>query len=180
MRKIIVSEFLTLDGVMEAPEKWSFPFQNEDTQKIKYEELFASDLLLLGKVTYQDFAMSWPSRQGEFADRMNNIPKYLVSASLNQLPWNNSHQIKDNPAEEIFKLKQQRGQDILVPGSGVLVQTLMQYDLVDEYRLLIHPIVLGNGKRFFKDGSQAKLRLIRTRSVATGMVLLEYQAERKQ
>jgi len=162
---------------MEAPEKWSFPFQNEETQKIKHEELFASDMLLLGKVTYQLFAKSWPSRQGEFADRMNNIPKYVVSASLNQLPWNNSHQIKDQVVEEISKLKQQPGQDILVVGSSVLAQTLMRYDLVDEYRFLVHPIVLGNGERFFKEGSQVKLRLTKTQSFVIGMVLLEYQVQ---
>jgi dihydrofolate reductase len=165
---------------MEAPEKWSFPFQNEDTQKIKHEELFASDLLLLGKVTYQLFSQSWPSRKGDFADRMNSIPKYVVSARLDQLPWNNSHHIKDSVVEEIFKLKQQPGQDILVVGSGILVQTLMQSDLVDEYRFLIHPIVLGNGEHFFKNGSRANLRLTQIRSFATGMVLLEYEVQRKQ
>ena len=161
---------------MESPEKWSFPFQNEETQKIKFDELFASDVLLLGKVTYQNFAKSWPSRRGEFADRMNTIPKYVVSTSLDQLPWNNSHQIKEQAVEEISQLKQEPGRDILVAGSSVLVKTLMQYDLVEEYRFLIHPIVLGKGERFFKDGSKAGLRLIGTQCFATGTVLLEYQA----
>src|SRR5262245_54259576 len=142
MRRIIVSEFITLDGVTEAPEKWSFPFQNEETASFKHEELFASDALLLGKVTYQIFANSWPSRTGDLADRMNSIAKYVVSTTLAQLPWNNSHQFKDaqRVLEEIAKLKQQPGQDILVTGSGVLVNTLMRYDFVDEYRLLVHPI----------------------------------------
>ena len=165
---------------METPEKWSFPFQNEETQKIKFDELFASDTLLLGKVTYQLFAKSWPSRKGDFADCMNNIPKYVISTGLSKLPWNNSYQIKHNAAEEISKLKQQPGRDILVAGSGVLVKTLMQYDLVDEYRFLIHPIVLGDGERFFEDSCRANLKLIQAQSFATGMVLLEYQVERKQ
>lgn len=165
---------------MEAPEKWSFPFQNEETQKIKYEELFASDMLLLGKVTYQSFSKSWPSRQGNFADRMNNIPKYVVSTSLHQLPWNNSFQIKDQAVEQISRLKQQPGQDILVVGSGLLAQTLVQYDLVDDYRFLIHPIVLGSGERFYKEGSQAALKLIQAQAFGTGMVFMKYQSERNQ
>ena len=164
---------------MEAPEKWSFPFQNEETAQFKHEELFSSEMLLLGKATYQIFADSWPARQGDFADRMNSIPKYVVSASLNQFPWNNSHPIKNHFLQKITTLKQQPGQDILVIGSGVLVQTLMQHDLADEYRFLIHPIVLGSGKRLYKDGCQATLRLAQTRSFDTGTVPLQYQPERK-
>lgn len=181
MRRIIVSEFMTLDGIMEAPEKWSFPFQNEETAQFKHEELFASDALLLGKVTYQIFANSWPSRIGDFADRMNNIPKYVVSTTLNELEWNNSRQIKDakRVVEKILELKQQPGQDILVTGSGVLMKTLMHHGLVDEYRFLVHPIVLGSGKRLFTDESQAALKLVQAQPFSTGMVLLEYQSAEK-
>ncbi len=179
MRKIIVSEFLTLDGVMEAPEKWSFPFQNEETARFKQAELSASDVLLLGKVTYQIFANSWPKRQGGFADRMNSIPKYVVSTSLKQFPWNNTHPIKRHLIEEISELKQQPGQNILAVGSGVLVQTLMQHNLVDEYWFLIHPIVLGNGKRLYEKGCQTALRLLQAQTFDTGMVLLQYEPERK-
>jgi dihydrofolate reductase len=177
MRRIIVSEFLTLDGVMEAPEKWSFPFQDEEVAQFKYEEIVASDALLLGKITYQIFAHSWPIRTGEFADRMNSIPKYVVSTSLDQLTWNNSHQFKDAGCivEDILKLKQQPGQDILVPGSGILVKTLMQNSLVDEYRFLVHPLVLGNGERLFTDESQAALKLVQVQPFNTGIVLLRYQ-----
>jgi dihydrofolate reductase len=178
MRKIIVSEFLTLDGVMEAPETWSFPFQNEETASFKHAELFASDLLLLGKVTYQIFAASWPKRQGKFADRMNGMPKYVVSTSLDQLSWNNSHPINKHVVEEIARLKQQPGRNILVVGSGVLVQTLRQHGLVDEYDLLIHPIVLGRGKRFYEEGCQTALRLMNIRTFATGTVLLQYEPEK--
>ena len=177
MRRVIVSEFLTLDGVMEAPEKWSFPFQNEEVAQFKYEELLNSDTLLLGKTTYQIFANSWPARKGDFADRMNSIPKYVVSTTLGQLTWNNSHQFKDANCvmEEILKLKQQSGQDILVAGSGILVKTLMQHNLVDEYRFLVHPILLGSGKRLFADERQATLKLVQAQPFSTGMVLLQYQ-----
>ena len=164
---------------MEAPEKWSFPFQNEETAQFKHEELFSSDMLLLGKATYQIFADSWPARQGDFANRMNSIPKYVVSASLNQFPWNNSHPIKNHFLQEITTLKQQPGQDILVVGSGVLVQALMQHNLADEYRFLVHPVILGNGKRLFTNESQAALRLVQAQSFSTGMVLLKYQSAKK-
>src|ERR1051326_8067916 len=171
MRKIVVSEYVTLDGVMEDPggaEKtehggWSFPFWSEEAGKFKFDELFASDALLLGRVTYQGFAKAWPSMKDEqgFADRMNGLPKYVVSTTLEELAWNNSHLIKGNLTEEITKLKQQDGQDILVAGSGELVAALRQYDLIDEYRLLVHPIVVGGGKRFFRDGmNKETLRLV--------------------
>ncbi len=181
MRRVIVSEFLTLDGVMEAPEKWSFPFQDEAILQFKYKEIVASDALLLGKATYQIFARSWPFRTGEFADRMNNIPKHVVSTTLNELTWNNSHQIKDANCvlEEVLKLKKQAGQDILVTGSGMLVKTLMQHGLVDEYRFLVHPLVLGSGKRLFTDESQATLKLVQAQPFNTGMVLLQYQSAGK-
>ena len=136
MRKIIVTEFMTLDGVMEAPENWAFDFQNEETGEFKTKELFKSDTILVGEVTYTIFAESWPSRTGDFADRMNSIPKYVVTTNDGELTWNNSHVIKENIVEEIARLKQQPGKDILVPGSGVLVQTLLDNDLVDELRLL--------------------------------------------
>ncbi len=150
MRKVIVSEYVTLDGVMEDPgggEKskhggWSFKFWNEEAAKYKYDELFASDALLLGRVTYQGFAKAWPSMTDEqgFADRMNSLPKYVVSTTLKQLEWNNSRLIKGNIPEEVNRLKQQPCQDILVAGNCELVHTLMQHDLIDEYRLTVHPL----------------------------------------
>ena len=180
MRRIIVSEFVTLDGVMETPEKWSFPFQNEETAKFKLEELCASDALLLGRATYQIFARSWPSRKGELAEGMNSIAKYVVSTTLDQPIWNNAHQIKatDRVIEEVLKLKGQPGQDILVLGSGLLLKALMAHGLVDEYRLMLHPIVLGSGRLLFTESSQAALELVETRTFRTGMVLLQYQPAR--
>jgi dihydrofolate reductase len=200
MRKIIVSEFLTLDGVMEAPDKWVFPYWNEEIGKVKFDELFASDTLLLGRLTYQIFADAWPSLTDEedwrrvkeaggqageipkgnpFADRMNSIAKLIVSTTLNKVEWNNSSLIKGSVAEELSRLKQMPGQDILVAGSSQLVNTLMQHNLIDEYRLLVYPIILGSGKRLFQEGSKIMLNLIETRSFGTGVVLLRYQPEGK-
>jgi dihydrofolate reductase len=181
MRKVVVAEFLSLDGVMEAPEKWTFQFWNDEMAKFKHDELFASDAHLLGRVTYQIFAAAWPSgadKQG-FADRMNNLPKYVVSTTLKKAEWSNSHLIKENVAEEIAKLKQQSGQDILVAGSGTLIQTLIEHNLVDEYHLLIYPIVLGSGKRLFKDVSKMILKLVDTRAFSSGAVLLSYVPDKK-
>ncbi len=181
MRKLVVTQFVTLDGVMEDPHKWSFPYWNDEIAKIKYDEMFASDAQLLGRVTYQGFAAAWPSRTDEqgFADRLNSLPKYVVSTTLEKAEWNNSHLIKENIPEEISRLKQQPGQDILVHGSRTLVQTLIQHDLIDQYNLLVYPIVLGNGKRLFKDGSKANLKLVETKTFSTGVILARYQPDRK-
>src|SRR5437868_9157557 len=147
MRKVVVSMSLSVDGVMEDPggaEKfehggWTIPYWDDEIGKFKFEELFASDALLLGRVTYQGFAAAWPSQADEagFADRMNSLPKYVVSTTLEELEWNNSRLIKGNVAEEVAKLKQQPGQAILIAGSATLIHTLMQHDLIDEYRLLV-------------------------------------------
>jgi len=174
--------FLTLDGVMEDPQKWSFPYWNDEIAKFKKDELFATDAHLLGRVTYEVFAAAWPSRTDEagFADRMNGLPKYVVSTTLEKAEWNNSTIIKENIAEEVSKLKRQPGQDILVAGSATLAQTLMRHDLTDEYRLLVYPIVLGSGKRLFKDGSKAGLKLVETKAFSSGVVLLRYRPEGKE
>ncbi len=178
MRKVVVTEYVTLDGIMEEPGKWSFQFWSEEASKFKYDELFATDALLLGRVTYDGFAAAWPTMTGtgDFGERMNSLPKFVVSTTLEKAEWNNSTIIKENVAEEIAKLKQQSGMDILVGGSGQLVHTLMQHNLVDEYRIMVHPIVLGNGKRLFQDGIDMKtLKLIDTKSFSSGVVVLTYQ-----
>ncbi len=174
--------FVTLDGVMEAPEKWCFPFWNDDIAKFKHEELFATDAHLLGRVTYETFAAAWPSRKDDagFADRMNSLPKFVVSTTLGKAQWNNSTIIKSNIGEAVLALKKQPGQDILVAGSATLVETLMQQGLIDEYRLLTFPIVLGSGKRLFAEGSKASLTLVEARSFGSGVVLLRYQPEVKK
>src|SRR5712692_3155346 len=152
MRKIIVSEYVTLDGVMEDPGGaegfkhggWSFGFGGADQQQYKFEELFACDALLLGRRTYEGFAAAWPNMPGagEYGERMNSLPKYVVSTTLAEAKWNASL-IKVNIAEEISKLKQQPGQDMVIFGSGELVRTLHERDLIDEYRLMVFPVVLG-------------------------------------
>lgn len=175
MSKIVVAQFLSLDGVMEAPEKWSFPYNNDEFMAFKMDELKASGAHLLGRKTYEIFAGAWPSRTGEFAHIMNHLPKYVVSKTLKQLDWEGSHQIKDNVAAEISKLKQQPGKDMLVAGSATLVQTLMQHNLVDEYHILVYPLVLGSGKHFFMEGVAAKLKLVESKTFKTGVVALTYQ-----
>ena len=186
MRKIVVSEFVSLDGVVEDPggaEKfkhggWSFKFRDDQVPKYKLDELEASDALLLGRVTYEGFAKAWPSVKDDvgFADKMNNMSKYVVSTTLKKLDWNNSRLIKSNVAEEVKKLKQQPGKDILVYGSGKLVNTLLKHDLVDELRLMVHPVVLGSGRRLFDDSAETMkiLKLEDSKTFPSGVVLLSY------
>lgn len=156
---------------------WSFQFWSDEAARFKFDELFASDALLLGRVTYEGFAAAWPSVKDEagFADRMNGIPKYVISTTLREASWNNSHIISANVAEEVAKLKQEPGQDILVAGSAQLVQTLMRHNLIDEYRLMIHPIVVGGGKRLFPEGQdRSTLKLMGARTFSSGIVVLSY------
>ncbi len=189
MRKVVVSEFVTLDGVIEDPGGaegskhggWSFQFGSEAQQKYKSEELFASDALLLGRVTYQGFAAAWPTMPGTgaYGERMNSLPKYVVSTTLSEMTWN-ATPIQGEIAEELRKLKQQAGQDILVFGSGQLVHTLHERGLIDEYRLMVFPIVLGSGKRLFPDGKdKTVLTLLETKLLGSGVIVLTYQPESK-
>jgi len=179
--RIVVTEFMTLDGVMEAPNEWSFLYWTDEIAKFKLDELMTTDVQLLGRVTYEGFASAWPERTDEagFADRMNSMPKYVVSKTLKNADWNNSTIINKNVAEEISKLKEQTGSDILVAGSATLVRFLMENDLVDEFRLLTYPIVVGKGKRLFSDGQAASLKLIDTKTYDSGVTLLRYEPDRK-
>ena len=184
MGKVVVSQFVTLDGVVEDPggsedfERggWAFKFdRGPEGDQFKLDEVMASEALLLGRVTYAGFAEAWPSRTGDFADKFNNMSKYVVSTTMDEAEWSNSTVVKGDVAEEISKLKQQPGGDILVNGSVQLVRTLMENDLVDEYRLMVFPIVLGKGKRLFADGSDsASLRLVDAKP-AGETVILTYQ-----
>ncbi len=189
MRKVIASEYVTLDGVMEDPGGgegtgyggWSFQFWSEEASRFKFDELFASDALLLGRVTYQGFAKAWPTMTGtgEYGERMNSLPKYVASTTLREVEWNASL-IKGTLAEEVSRLKQQPGQDLLIFGSCDLVHQLSQQDLIDEYRLMVHPIVVGGGKRQFPEGRERKvLRLVETKTLGSGVVMLTYQPEKK-
>jgi dihydrofolate reductase len=183
MRNIIVTEYLTLDGVFEEPGHWSFDYFNDEAMQYKRDELFSSDVQLLGRVTYEGFAKAWPTMPdtGDFGERMNGMPKYVVSTTLTHADWQNSTIINKNIVEEIKKLKEQPGQNILVAGSGKLVHTLMQHDLVDEYRFMVHPVVLGSGKRLFTEGTEKlKLTLVDSKPFKTGIVILHYHPDRGQ
>jgi dihydrofolate reductase len=187
MRKVVVSEFVSLDGVMEDPGGgeqfehggWTVPYGGDDIWQFKRDELLASDALLLGRVTYEGFAAAWPSVTDEqgFADRMNSLPKYVVSGSLTDPRWNNSRIVKGDIATEVARLKQQRGENILVGGSAMLVQALMRLDLVDEFRLLVYPVVLGCGKRLFHDGATTTLTLVEAKTFTSGVVCMVYRAQ---
>jgi dihydrofolate reductase len=177
---VVVSEFVSLDGVIENP-MWTFPYWNDEIANFKHAELFGSDTLLLGRVTYAGFAEAWPSRTDEqgYADRINGLPKAVITTTLDKLAWNNSTAIRGNITEEVNKLKQQSGQDVLRFGSGKLVQTLMDLDLVDQYNLLSYPVILGKGQRLFEEGREAKLKLVETKPYGSGVVGLIYQPDRK-
>lgn len=179
MRKIVVTEFVSLDGVMEEP-AWTFPYWNDEIAEFKGEESSASDALLLGRVTYQGFAAAWPQSEDEGADYFNNVRKYVVSNTLEEpLEWSNSTLIKGNVAERITELKGQDGKDITVHGSATLVQTLMQHDLVDRYRLLVYPLVLGKGRSLFGQDIPATLKLLESWSFGSGVVALVYEPDRR-
>jgi dihydrofolate reductase len=179
MRKVVVTEFMALDGVMEDP-GWTFKYWNDEIAKFKGEESSASDALLLGRVTYEGFAAAWPESKDEGADYFNSVRKYVVSKTLEEpLEWNNSTLIKDNIVEEIINLKEQDGKDITVHGSATLVQTLMRHDLVDRYRLLLYPVVVGKGKRLFREGIPATLKLLGSQLFSSGVVALVYEPERQ-
>jgi dihydrofolate reductase len=175
--RLVATEYVSLDGVMEEPGEWSFPFFSDDAAKFKYDELFASDALLLGRVTYQAFATAWPTMTGtgDFGERMNSLPKYVASRTLKETEWN-ATLIQGDVVEAVTRLKQQPGQDLLLSGSASLFQLLTDRNLIDEYRFMVHPIVLGSGKRLFKDGmTRSVLKLSETKPLAAGVVVLYYQ-----
>ena len=178
MRKVVVSEFVSLDGVMESP-GWTFQFESEDRNQYKFDELAAADALLLGRTTYEGFAAAWPGmaeQTGEYGAWMNGYPKYVASTTLEEpLEWNASL-LGEDIAGEVSALKQQDGKDILVFGSADLVNALMQHDLVDEYRLMVFPVIVGGGKRLFDEGLDTKtLELVDTKAFDSGAVVLTYR-----
>jgi dihydrofolate reductase len=184
MRKVTAGLFVSLDGVIESPDKWHFPYFNDEMGEAVGAAMAQADAMLLGRVTYQEFASYWPGVSSEdqpFADYMNNIPKYVVSTTLDKAEWNNSTLIKGNVAEEIAKLKQQPGKNIGITGSATLVQSLLQDDLLDELGLMIHPVVVGSGKRVFKEEGDLKaLKLVDSKTFSTGVVSLTYQPAGKE
>jgi len=178
MRKIVAGLFISLDGVVEAPDQWHFPYWSDEMGEAVGSQMAAADTMLLGRVTYQEFAGYWP-RQGsdvEGATFMNTTPKLVVSTTLDRVDWQNSTLIKGNVAEELTRVKQQPGKDISIVGSPTLVRSLLRDGLVDELRLLVHPLVVGRGKRLFEhDGGQVALKLVDSKTFSTGVLYLTYQ-----
>src|SRR5215203_1304 len=182
MRKVIASEIVSLDGVVESPENWHLPYFNDEMGEAIGAAMAQADAMLLGRVTYEAFAAFWPFQEPsdedqETTDYMNNTPKFVVSKTLEEpLEWNNSTLIKGDVAEEISKLKQQPGKDISITGSPTLVRSLLQDDLLDELRLMVHPIIVGSGKRLFEDRSDQKvLQLVDSKTFSTGVLYLTYR-----
>lgn len=186
MGKIVVSEFVSLDGVMEDPGGaegykhggWTFAFGSPEQEQWKFEELFKADALLLGRRTYQGFAAAWPTMPGTgaYGERINSMPKYVASTTLSDMTWN-ATRLQGDLADALPSVKQEVEQDLLVFGSGQLVHALTALGLVDEYRLMVYPVVLGSGKRLFPEADEkTSLKLVQSTSFPSGVVVLTYQA----
>jgi dihydrofolate reductase len=186
--RIVVTEFVSLDGVMEDPGGaedyrhggWTFEIdRGPEGNKFKLDEALDAEALLLGRVTYEGFAAAWPSREGDFADKFNTMPKYVVSSTLEKPEWSNSTVLKGELADEVEKLRQKHDGDVVVHGSARLAQALLEHGLVDELRLMVFPVVLGSGKRLFGDTTEKKrLRLTSSQTVGDGVAILVYEPAR--
>ncbi len=187
MRKLVVTEYVTIDGVMEAPNLWSFDFWSDDAAEFKNQELKDSDIQLMGRVTYDGFSQAWPKMEaetGDFGVKMNSMRKYVVSTTLQTAEWNNTTIIKENVVEEIRKLKTEANADstplgnILVPASSGLLPLLFQNKLIDEFRYLLHPIVFGKGKKLFPEGKEflkTSFKLKEAKGFSKGIIVLIYE-----
>jgi dihydrofolate reductase len=185
MRRIVASEFVSLDGVMQDPGGvgefehggWTAPYWSDELASYNHDELFSSDGLVLGRVTYEGFAAAWPSmtEEGAYAERMNTFPKYVLSRTLTDPNWNNSHLLSGDLEKEVRTIKQQPGRDLLIFGSGALVRSLAPLDLIDEYRLQTYPVVIGSGTRLFGPDDEPKpLTLVDAEPLGSGVVILTY------
>jgi dihydrofolate reductase len=185
MGRIVVTEFVSLDGVMEDPGGaedfkyggWAFDFsRGEEGDKFKYDEVLESEAFLLGRVTYDGFADAWPEREGDFADRFNNMRKYVVGSKADASRWTNTTVLDGDPVDAVRRVRDEHRGNIYVHGSRQLAQTLLEYDLVDQLNLMVFPVVLGTGKRIFGDtGNQKKLRLVDSKVVGDGVAILIYE-----
>ena len=174
--RLVATEYVTLDGVFEEPGHWSGPYFNEEAMQFKWDELQEADAQLLGRKTYQGFAAAWPTMPdtGDFGVKMNTMTKYVVSKTLQRVDWSGSILINGDVEGEVEKLKDQQGRDLLLAGSGQLFNSMMKANLIDVYRLMVHPIVRGKGPRLFEPGAERKLELIAEKRFKTGIVILEY------
>jgi dihydrofolate reductase len=184
MRKVVAVELVSLDGVMESPEEWSFSYSNDEMEEANAAGMAASDAMLLGRATYEGLAAFWPNQPAgtPMVDYINSVRKHVVSTTLEEpLEWNNSILIKGDVAEGISKLKRQPGKDITIIGSAVLVRSLLKDGLLDELKLLVHPVVLGKGKRLFEDGESGRaLELVDSKTFGTGVLYLTYRSVGEQ
>ena len=174
--RLVATEYVSLDGIFDEPGEWSFPYFNDEAMNFKSEELDTADAQLLGRKTYEGFAKAWPTMEGtgEFGVKFNSMPKYVVTSTLDKLEWTGSRPIKGDVIGEIRKLKQQPGRDLLLQGSGMLFNALMRENLIDLYKLMVHPIVIGHGNHLFAEtGGHLKLELADTKHFSTGIVILE-------
>jgi dihydrofolate reductase len=180
MRDIVVSTYLTLDGVFEEP-RWSADYWGDEAQLFARDILWASGALLLGRQTYEEFAAAWPTEEhikaeGEFAVRMNSMPKYVASKSLKEpLEWENSHLLGDDVPGAVSELKNEGDKDLLMYSSATLMRSLMEEGLIDRYKIWLHPLVLGSGRRLFPDGPRAELELTDSATLPNGIVVLDYR-----
>jgi dihydrofolate reductase len=178
MRRLVLSSFVSLDGVSEAPETWQNVVWNDECEQFARKLLFGSDTLLLGRRTYELFVGSWPYEEGDFADRLNNLPKYIVSNSLTEVGWTNCRLLTGDLREAIGELKNQDGQDILIYGSMDLAQTLMRENLIDDYHIWVHPVIAGGGPSLFRSTTEVPpLRLVDVTVFSSGVVVHSYQAK---
>ena len=190
MAKVVVSQFISVDGVVEDPGGaepfdrggWAFKYERgPEGDQFKLKELEDSDALLLGRTTYEGFAAAWPSREGEFADKFNNMPKYVVSSTLGEPTWNNTTVLSGDLVEEVAKVRDGAQGDVYVHGSMHLAQALLEQDLVDELHLMVFPVVLGSGRRLFGETTQKKpLKLVDSKIVGDGVAILVYRPERAE
>jgi dihydrofolate reductase len=177
MRKIVAGLFISLDGVIEAPEQWHFPYFNDEMGEAVGSQMAAADTMLLGRHTYEEFAAYWPNQGGdvEFAAVMNDTPKLVASTTLKTVEWRNSTLLGDDVAQELRRIKQEPGKDISITGSATLVRSLLRDGLIDELRLLVHPIIVGSGKRLFEDETErVPLKLVDSQTFSTGVLYLTY------
>jgi dihydrofolate reductase len=175
MRKIVAGLFISLDGVVEAPDQWHFPYFNDEMGNAVQSMMGGSDAMLLGRRTYEEFAAYWPTSTDDFADYMNNTPKYVVSTTLTAAEWQNSTLINGDVVKELTRIKEQPGGNLSTTGSGTLVLSLLREGILDELHLLVHPILVGAGKRLFDDGPQVPLRLTDSKTFTTGVLHLTYE-----
>ena len=179
MRRVVAVELVSVDGVMGSPEEWAFTYSNDEREEANAAGMAASDAMLLGRVTYEGLAAFWPNQPGgtPMVDYINSVPKHVVSRTLEEpLGWNNSTLLEGDVAEGVAELKQEPGKDITIIGSGALVRSLLREGLLDELRLMVHPIVLGGGKRLFEDGGDRKaLELVDSQTFGTGVLYLTYR-----